>query len=344
MSIFLLSLGVIILFATLIDILFTVLAPNGSGFITGKLSHWLWRLALSVTGHRGESKILSNIGVFILLFVVLNWVALLWIGNAIFVYADSEALYNSTQTAYKTDFISKLYFSGYVLSAMGHGDYSPASDWWKFYTAFISFTGVVFISLAISYLIPVIQAVTSKRSLSLKIAIMGQSPEDIITKNWKQDNFKFLITQINELRPSIFQLAQQHLAYPVIHYFHSTYRFESTSICIARIDETITILDAIMDHEANNELLDKIQSTRTAITYYLSTLKGGYINPSRDQPEIPKITYLDNHKIPRSANDDEIKKEFDKHEKRRKMLLAYVQNDAWTWDDVVDDHSEIQIE
>ncbi len=345
MSILIFLVGFIIVTATILDILYTVLAPNGSGLITGKLSYWIWRSSLALSGSDGKSWLLSNIGVFMLIFIVQIWVALIWLGNAIIVYADPEALYNSSQTAYQSDFISKLYFSGYVLSAMGHGDYSPVSDWWKFYTAFVSFTGVIFISLAISYLIPVIQAVTNKRAFSLKVASIGKSPENMLVTNWKQDDFKFLIEQIHELKSGIFKLAQQHLAYPIVHYFHSKHRYESTSICLAMIDETITILETIKDTENDDSpLTDKLKNTRLAITYYLSTLKGSYIDPEDDAPEVPKLDYLDEHKIPTEVDEDQILKNFERHITRRKMLLAYVQNDAWEWKDVVEEHSTIEIE
>ncbi len=343
LSILILILGIAVVVSTLLDILYTVLAPSGSGLVTGKLTHWMWRLVLNISGFKGEGKFLSNVGVFILMFIVIIWVLLLWVGNAMIVYSDPYALYNSTETAYQTDFVSKLYFSGYVLSAMGHGDYSPVSDFWKTYTALGSFTGVIFISLAISYLIPVIEAVSSKRLFSLKIDAMGKSPENILAKHWQSDDFEFLIEQLNELQSSIFQLSQQHLAYPVIHYFHSNNRYESSAIGMARIDETITILYAILSQQGKFHQMDKLDGIRKSITYFLSTLKGGYINPCRDMPVVPDCSGLDKRNFFTSIDYQLIRDYCEKETKRRKMLLAYVQNDAWKWDDVVNDQSVIEI-
>lgn len=336
-------LGFIIVTVTILDIMYTVLAPNGSGIITGKVSHHIWRTALKITNSDGESKLLSNIGLFLLLFIVQFWVALVWIGNALILYSDPEALYNTTINSYVSDFSSQLYFSGYVLSAMGNGDYTPASEWWKFYTSFISFTGVIFISLSISYLIPVIQAVTNKRSLSLRLNTIGGSPEDMILSHWKDDDFKFLIDELYELEPLIFQLSQQHMAYPVIHYFHSTKRFESTSICLAMLDETLSIIQSVRNRGLEDETSTKINSLRKAITYFLSTLRNSYINPGDDEPLVPDLDYFNERNIPKAVDDNEIEESFRKQNERRKLLLAYVQSDAWQWKDVVEKNGGIQI-
>lgn len=344
MIVILFILGLLIVSLTILDIIYTVLAPNGSGYFSGKITFLIWRSALKVTGYNYKSRFLAHLGPFILLSIVQVWVLFIWLGNAIIIYSDPQSLHNQKQTAYQSDFISNLYFSGYVLSGMGHGDYSPASDWWKTYTAYISFTGVVFLSLAISYLLPVIQAVTFKRTLSLRISSYGNSPEDIMRKNWKNDNFAYLIKEIKSLKPAIFQLAQQHLAYPVIHYFHSREKNESAPLSIAMIDETLTLLKGIVSEDSEDPtLINDLVSTQSAVTYFLSTLRSGHIRPGNDAPETPGLDYLNDFDIPQRKSDDLIKKNFTEEKERRKLLLAYVQNDAWQWEHVVSDSESIDV-
>jgi hypothetical protein len=336
--------GLLIVKAAIIDILYTVLAPNGSGRITGLTSYWIWRGALFVTNHNGKHKFLSNLGMFLLLLIVEVWVILIWIGNTLIVYSDSEALYSSAQEAYVTDFMSKVYFSGYVLSSMGNGDYTPVGEWWQFYTAFISFTGVIFISLAISYLIPVLQAVTSKRSLAIRLQTLGRTPEELLVKNYKNDNFEYLVNELFSMKQDIIELAQKHLAYPVIHYFHSTKHYESTSLTVAKVDETLSILECILseeDHDAETDY--KIQELKVALTYLIKTLKSGYIDPREDEPEVPQLNYLNENNIPNHISVQKVKNHFNQIRERRKLLLAYVQNDAWTWNEVVNCTSELRI-
>ncbi|MGB3468623.1 MAG: potassium channel family protein [Cyclobacteriaceae bacterium] len=337
--------GLCIVVLTILDILYTVLAPNGAGYLAGKITFYIWRISLKIAGYDHRSKLLCNVGPYMLLLIVQIWVLLIWVGNAIIIYSDPHSLYNSTQQQYQEDFISNLYFSGYVLSAMGHGDYSPSNGWWKAYTAFISFTGVVFITLAISYLLPVIQAVTDKRTLSLRISSFGNSPEDILKKNWKNDHFEYLVKELKDLKPAIFSLAQQHMAYPIIHYFHSKDRNESAPINIATVDETLTILRSLLkDNSTESTLINDLVSTQSAITYFLSTLKSGHIKPGNDEPEVPGLDYINDFDLPERCSVEEIKSTFRKHRKRRKLLLAYIQNDAWKWEDVVSDNDDISLE
>ena len=50
------------------------------------------------------------------------------------------------------------------------------------YTGIISYTGVIFISLGISFLIPVIDATVLKRQISLQIHALGGTPKEILQK------------------------------------------------------------------------------------------------------------------------------------------------------------------
>lgn len=345
MSILLLIVGFTIVAVALYDILITVLSPNGSGFLTGRLSHYIWRSALFLSGKNGKSKILAVLGVFLVLFIVLNWVMVIWLANTLIIYSHDNAILNENGSGYVTDFVSKFYFVGYVLSAMGNGDYLPATSWWKIYTSCLSFTGVIFISLAVSYLIPIIQAVTHKRSFALRVSTLGRSPQEVLVRNYKNDQFKYLINQLYQLKSELIDLAQEHLAYPVIHYFHSTKQYESTSLSIAILDETISILTCVMDKETReSEFGAMLEDLQTSMTYLLNTLKSGYIDPYDDDPSVPDLNYFHQHNIPKHVNISEIRGYFQTQKERRKLLLAYVQNDSWTWDDVTNGQSRIEIE
>ncbi|WP_299154193.1 potassium channel family protein [uncultured Christiangramia sp.] len=327
MNIFYFVIGVVIVLVTIYDMIYTILSPRGSALLADRISRWFWRFALKVSGKNGRNKLLEYIGPLILLGVVLTWIIILWLGNTLIVYSDPQALWSSQDSAYVTGFYNKLYFAAYVLSSMGNGDYTPASDWWLFFTGFISYTGVVFISLGISFLIPVVEGITLKRKLSMQIHNLGETPERIIS-NYNSNNFEQLSSALSDLEAPLLKVAQSHLAYPVIHYFHSVNINESLPVQLATLDETLSIL-LYQVEEDNFEDRLSMERTYKSLTYYLSTLASAFIHPGDDEPEHPNTDYLHDLKKSDQAIDDSANR---KLAARRKLLLAYLQNDGWEWD------------
>ncbi|MCF4101046.1 hypothetical protein L1I30_05170 [Gillisia sp. M10.2A] len=336
MSITYLLIGTVITVITIVDMISTILSPRGAGLVADRVSRSIWRICLIVTNKNGRRKFLNMVGPVLLLIIVLTWILLLWIGNTFIVYADAEALWSSSNNTYGTGFIEKMYFTAYVLSSMGNGDYTPANDFWLLYTGFISYTGVVFISLGISFLIPVVDAITLKRQVSLRIHQLGKTPKEIIER-YEQNNFKELLQVISELEPSLLKLAQYHLAYPVIHYFHSENLFESLSVKFVTLDETMSIM-LYNIHQDSIADLQALERAYGATTYYLSTLASAFIKPGDDKPKRPETSYLKNASQISSLRGTGYEKDL---EKRRKLLLAYIQNDGWEWKDVENNKDSI---
>jgi hypothetical protein len=62
-----------------------------------------------------------------------------------------------------TTVVNKIFYTGYTLSTLGLGDMEPEGNFWDILTAILSFTGLILISIAITYLIPVVSAEIAKR-------------------------------------------------------------------------------------------------------------------------------------------------------------------------------------
>ncbi|MFV8224317.1 hypothetical protein [Christiangramia aquimixticola] len=335
---FLFSLGLIITLATIYDMIITILAPRGAGIIADRVSRFIWRISLKLAGKDGRKEFLRFIGPLVLIFIVIIWILLLWIGNTFIVYSDPEALWSSAEKTFITSFIEKAYFSAYVLSSMGNGDYTPHTDFWLLYTGFISYTGVVFISLGISFLLPVIEAITLKRQLSILIHNLGNTPRAIL-ENYQHDNFKDFTERLGDLEQLLVQISQYHLAYPVIHYFHSTKTYEALSVQLVSLDECMSILKYKINNE-NIENRSNLERAYNAMTYYLSTLASAFITPEDDEPEHPDVSYLNDFDADKVKMSESDKKNL---ETRRKLLLAYLQNDGWSWDVLYSTREDINV-
>lgn len=329
MNIVLFLFGSVITLIAIYDMVYTILSPRGAGFIADRVSRTIWRGYLKLTGGNGKNRTLRFIGPLLLLIIVLTWIIILWIGNTLMVYSDSEALWSSTNREYVSGFVENLYFSAYVLSSMGSGDFTPATDFWMVYTGFISYTGVVFISLGISFLIPVIEAIALKRQVSLQLHNLGPNPRSIL-ENYEGNGYSGLMEKLDDLEPSILKLAQYHLAYPVIHYFHSERRYESLPVKLASLDEALSIL-MYKVHKGNIDDVMTLRRTYNSLTYYLSTLDNAFITPGDDEPERPDTTYLNDVSERDSIHGERSDSDLIY---RRKLLLAYLQNDGWKWEDM----------
>ncbi|UZO82339.1 potassium channel family protein [Aquimarina sp. ERC-38] len=338
MNYFLFFLGLLISLFVVYDMVYTILSPKGAGFIADYTSRKLWRMILISTGSNAKKKALTFAGPCIILLIVLLWVHLLWLGNTLIVYACPEAIFSSQKDQYVTGFFESTYFVGYVLSSMGNGDYTPGSDAWMWYTGFISFTGVIFISLGISFLLPIIEAVTLKQKVSLQIFMLGQNPKEILDA-YKGNDCTYLISELKELEPAVIKLGQYHLAYPVIHYFHSTHTFESLPFNLVVLDEVVTMLLSNTDLLSAKDVF-RLKKVRKAMTYYLSTLNNAFIRPGDDEPVRPNKGSL-TEEVVADLDTDYYHQETNIY--RRKILLAYLQNDGWTWKDMMFNQEEIEL-
>lgn len=131
-----------------------------------RVTHGIWRFILYLGKTNNSKKPLKLIGVFILLCTLILWLLLLWIGLCMMLMSEERSIVTSTKEE-TADVLDKVYYSGYVLSTMGNGDFKPADQFWQIVTSLFSFAGFVFITTTISYFVSVSSAIINKRTLSL---------------------------------------------------------------------------------------------------------------------------------------------------------------------------------
>ena len=332
MNYFLFFTGLIIVVLVILDIMFTTLAPRGTGFITERLRSWIWDFFHWLSKGRGESKLLNYAGMFTVTAWLLGWIVVFWAGNAMMFIADYDSVMEGGTKINATS-IDKAYFTGYVLSTMGLGDFRPNGDGWKIYTAVISFSGFIIITIGITYLVPVLSAEMEKRKTSIYIHSLGVSPEDILLNAWNGENFNRLSQHFTSLTNELMTQAQNHVAYPVLHNFHSHMRREALAINLVALDEALSVMmlylpDSVQPHKQD------IYPLRFAITDYLATLGSAFIKPSGNLPGPLKIGELKKYGIPLKQHNQETEMKLKKLYFRRKLMLGMLENDGWHWGDI----------
>ena len=136
---------------------------------------------------------------------------------------------------------------------------------------------------------------------------------------------------------SLVALGEKHLAYPVLHYFHTRERLRCLPLSMAAFDEAMTLLQYAVSADCRPDPA-ALNPARRACAAFLKTLKSAYLEPSNYEPVLTPLELLRNKGIP--VVSDRTFRENTKHiTKRRRLLLSLVKNDGWTWDAVASSHT-----
>ncbi len=324
--------GIVILFLVLSDIINTTLTPHGGGKITLYFSRFSWKFYLYLNRNYGGKKLLNLSGTIITSQILVIWISLLWLGYFLVFAYDPASVVNST-TGQQAGLIDKLYYIGYTLSTLGYGDYQGGTPFWRVFSSIISFSGLILITIAITYLVPINSAEIEKRKLSIYITTLGASPQEILMNAWNGENFKALNDHFHELTDMIITTGQNNLAYPILYYFHTSNKNESGPLNICALDEALTILMYYIPDELQPDK-HYIYPLRKSITVYINNLRIADISPSEEAPNLPDLSMLTRGEVP-LKEEGELVQDFESLQKRRKLLKAMLKNDGWKWDEMV---------
>ena len=331
MSVLLLIIGLVLLAIISSDVLVTTLTLRGGGFLTKRLSSWLWHGATKMHRYNTNHRLLAVIGLLIVLGMAFLWYFMTWVAWSLIFNSFQEAIINASDNE-PASIWGRIYFTAYTLTTLGRGDYLPQTTFWHLLTGLAAANGFFLVTLSIAYLFPVISSAIQKRTLAIHISSLGGTGDQILINAWNGKDFGNLDQQLINLTPSILGLSEQHLAYPVLHYFHTRERSRSLPLSIAALDEAITLLKYAVPEEHRPDPAS-LNPARRACSAFLNNLKSDYIEPDNYEPRLIPLKLLEECGIPTVS--DRAFKQATKHIiKRRKLLLALVRNDGWSWDAV----------
>ena len=331
MSVLLFILGLTILAIASSDVLITTLTLRGGGFLTSRFSTWLWQGATKMHNHNTNHRLLGAVGLLLILGMALLWYFLTWMGWSLIFCSFQDAIINSSDKQ-PASIWGRIYFTAYTLTTLGRGDYSPQGTIWHLLTGLAAANGFFLVTTSIAYLFPVVSAATQKRSLSVYIASLGGTADDILNNAWNGKNFGNLDQHLIALAPLISDLGEKHLAYPVLHYFHSRERIRCLPLSIAALDEALTILQYAVAEECRPDPA-ALNPVRRACAAFLKTLKSAYLEPSEHEPPFTHLGLIESKGIP-TVGDSAFQEAIGHINKRRRLLLSLVRSDGWSWDAV----------
>lgn len=334
MSIILVVLGLAIVLAAVLDMVETTLILSGGGGpLTQRLINALWRYALDRYKRRPSRFFLARFVWVLLLCMILLWSVMLLFGWTL-VFTASDMAVVDANTNEPADFWSRLYYAGYSLITLGTGDFRPQGALWQFTTIVAAASGFFIITLTITYLSPLVTAATQKRQLASMILGIGVTPHQVLIETWHDRDFDALAPFFASLVPPLYLHSQNHLSYPVLHYFLSRGRRAADAISIAVLDESITLLEYGLQPEHRPNALP-LKVLRKAIDDYLDKLRDVTIEPTEDAPPPPSLEPLRQAGLP-VVDDATFRASLSAVSGRRCLLLALVRSNGWTWQHVYD--------
>ena len=318
--------GILLILLIFQDILFTTYSMEGGGKMTEFFLTRLWIIFLWISGYNGRRKLLSWAGMFMMISLIFLWGIGLWAGVTL-LFASSQDSILQSETHLSTDLWEKIYFSGYVLTTMGLGDYIPANVSWGILSAFFSLLGLVFITLMVSYALPVLSNVIVKKQLSLFTQHLGETPIELLLYFWNGKDFSAIKDISKDLQQKILSVAKSYKAYPVLHYFHANKKKESLVITFCILDEALSILETNVSSEQWDE--KEVIPLRKALSCYLETMRTVYNyrgNKSEEMP-LPDLQPL------KSAHIKLVEKGTSEYE-RKQLWGQLLQSKGWSWKEV----------
>ncbi len=325
-----LIIGVVLYVVIVLDILQTTLSMQGGGWLTSRISHLIWKFLLVLSGRDGKSKILGHSGYILLVSIVVIWVFILWSSLVLVLLSHPGSIVNSSSKI-PADLWEVIYYSGYTLSTLGVGDFVASSDVWRIITTIYSFTGLILLTMSVTYFVPVLTAIIDQRKLGIILSTLGSSPQEIILNAWNGKDFSRFTEKVDDFAESIIKYSQQHRAYPVIHFFHNNKQKNNIILQLTRLYEALRIIS------------DKVKEEHRPAKQDLKPLFIAFENYFEIIDEVTHITIKEKHPPKLELNElkqkDFIEEEKsvdlpDAYEKDRRFFMTLLHHDGWDWEDV----------
>lgn len=317
--------------ANAVDIGWTALGTHGGGPISGPVMAAIWKLHLRLHERRPNHRRLSFAGSLMLAGLLMLWTALLWLGWFCVFSAREGAIVN-TQTQRPADAVSRLYFVAYAISTMGNGDFQPRSDVWRFLVAIATIGGIGTLTLSITFLLNVLPAVVAARQIGAYVTDLGETPQGIMIRAWTGEKFDGLHDHLIELTGMIHLYTEQHLAYPLLHYFHSEKERTASTLKLAVLNEVVFLLHCgIPEHVRLGPMA--VLPVKDALRGLSEVMSAEFVEPADEAPPIPDLNMLREAGLP-TVSDADFAEAAHRYEESRRFFAGLLADDGWPWERV----------
>ena len=320
--------GFALIAVAIADVIWSTVSINGGGPISNKVSVVCWKVSRAIFVRTSSHWFLEWTTVAILVLTFLAWVVPMWLGWTLIFSAGEEVVIHQLSEE-PAGLLDRAYFAGMVYLTLGTGDLMAASEGWRMWSMVASFTGIVTITLTISYLVSVVSAAIEKRHLASLIWVAGKSPEQVVINGWDGERFSILDDRLYELGQRLMLHSERHLAYPVLQYFHPRDPRAALPPGLAILEDAAIILGECVGEEARPSSTT-LRLLRQAIDLYVDRVQLEHISKVDEAPQPPELSELREAGIP-VREPDEVPSIFEPHTERRQLLWGLVIAEGWHW-------------
>ncbi|HSU38655.1 MAG TPA: ion channel, partial [Polyangiaceae bacterium] len=181
-----------------------------------------------------RARFVSFCGPVTLLAVLGLWIGLLTFGSALVLHPELGHAVRPSNVVPRTDFLTALYVGGASISVVGSSGYSPETPIYRMFFLFNSAVGMAFISLVVTYLGQLYNALLRRNALALKLHGLTDAKGDgaeLVCRLWPRGELGSGTSALSELAAEMSAVKEAHHFYPLLMQF----RFEEPLYAVSRI-------------------------------------------------------------------------------------------------------------
>jgi hypothetical protein len=288
--------GSVLLALIIFDIYATVLHSSARyGPVGESLNRSVWRVTRTVAfklSRANRHRLLNMVGPLLLPLLIAVYVVLLVLAFALVYYPHVPGGFTFGVAHPEPGWVDAFYFSGVTLTTVGYGDVVPRVATLRFVALFEAASGLVVISLAITYMLTVYTALERKRAVAVSLyhqAAEGADVAGFIAHHFVEGRFYGLRDALRTVMRDLHGLLESHIDHPVIHYFHPVEVYKGTPRVLFLLLETCAVIRAALDREENSDLRNypEVRTLEAGVRHVLAQLVDSLDLERRGRPRKP---------------------------------------------------------
>ncbi len=247
------SSGALLMLFGLLDVFLTVLyARAGTGIFSRFVCAWEWRLLRRVAtlfGRRAQF-FLSLCGPAVVVTLISWWALFLTLGAALIFHPYLGSGITTSDGRTPTDFVSAMYAAANSMSIVGSSGFSPQTSTFRLIFMFNSLVGMSVISLTLTYLTQIYNALQQRNSVGLHLFLlsgMTGSGAEMLVRIAPQGRMDSGFSTLSNLASSVVQLKEMHHFYPVLLYFRFEEAHYSVSFVTSIVLDCVSLIESAID-------------------------------------------------------------------------------------------------
>ncbi len=248
-------LGVTLMLVVLADVFVTILyARMGTSILSERIGRALWLAFRGVSNLASprRDRVLAYAAPVIVLTVLAVWIVLLMLGAALVIYPHLGTAVTSSSGPTKTDFVTAFFAAGNSITLVGSGNFSPQTPAFKAFYIVNSFLGMTMISLTLTYLMQIYNALQRRNTLALAVhEASGETGDaaDLIGSVGPQGNFSNGYTHLAQFASEMRSVKESHHFYPVLVYYRFTEAYCTLTRLTTVLLDAVTLIKSALDDE-----------------------------------------------------------------------------------------------